>query len=266
MAISQVKKLCLSLGLSVCTAIGTIVPARAEQYNVAPMVTIATAKSGQAKGSINVTNSGKEPLRMRIYAEDFTYDRKQGFTSTGNHAKSAVPYLQFSPRELVIPPGVTRNVRVGTTLLPSLPDGEYRAVLFVEDLKEQDVKANSGNAVIIKTRVASVFYVSKGATSADLQVNTVVWDNTAKKLNIVLSNKGKKTDYPNINWQINKDGKQIAKDRILGVLVQSENEREVALQVGDKNLSLPSGNYTLSGEIVTDKNKSTPFNVKVDIP
>ncbi len=266
MAISQVEKLCLSFGLSVFTAISTIAPVKAEQYNVAPMVTIATAKSGQAKGSINVTNSGKEPLRMRIYAEDFTYDRKQGFTSTGNHAKSAIPYLQFSPRELVIPPGVTRNVRVGTTLLPSLPDGEYRAVLFVEDLKEQDVKANTGNAVIIKTRVASVFYVSKGAASADLQVNTAIWDNTAKKLNIVLSNKGKKTDYTTINWQVGKDGKQIAKDRILGVLVQSENEREVTLQVGEKNLSLPSGNYTLSGEIVTDKNKSTPFNVKVDIP
>jgi P pilus assembly chaperone PapD len=266
MAISQVKKICLILSLGVFNAISIIAPVKAEQYNVAPMVTISTAKSGQAKGSINVTNSGKEPLRMRVYAEDFTYDRKQGFTSTGNHAKSAVPYLQFSPRELVIPPGVTRNVRVGTTLLPSLPDGEYRAVLFVEDLKERDVKANAGNAVIINTRIASVFYVSKGTTSADVQVNTAVWDNTAKKLNIVLSNKGKKTDYPNINWQISKDGQQVAKDRVLGVLVQSENERELPLKIGDKDLSLTSGNYTLSGEIFTDKNKSTPFNVKVDIP
>jgi P pilus assembly chaperone PapD len=264
-AAKHINKIILGLGIGIIANLSTLVPAWAQQFTVSPMVTISEAKSGQAKGSIYVTNKGKEPLRVRVYAENFTYDPKKGFVSISNHDRSAVPYLQFSPRELQIPPGVTRNVRVVTLLPPSLPSNEYRAVVFIEDLKEREVKSNNQNAVVIKARVASVFYISKGTSGAEVQSTTAVWDNSAKKLSILLVNKGKRTAFPDVNWRIEKDGKEIAKDQTKGILVQSENEREIALQIKGKPVSLGAGNYSLVGDIVST-GQNTPFNIKVMIP
>jgi hypothetical protein len=261
----HINKLISGLGIGVIVNLFNIVPTWAQQFTVSPMVTITEAKSGQAKGSIYVTNNGKEALRMRVYAENFTYDPKKGFVIMGNHDRSAVSFLQFSPRELQIPPGVTRNVRVGTILPPSLPSNEYRAVVFIEDLKERELKTNNQNAVVMKARVASVFYISKGASAADVQATAAAWDNSAKKLSILLVNKGKRTAFPDVNWRIEKDGKEIAKDQTKGILVQSENEREIALQIKGKPVSLGAGNYSLVGDIVST-GQNNPFNIKVIIP
>lgn len=266
MPTSSFKKLVCGFGIGLVSNIVHSLPTWAQNFTISPMVTITQSQDGQSKGSININNKGKEPLRMRVYAEDFTYERKKGFVSIGNHDRSAVPYLQFSPRELVIPAGVTRSVRISTLLPPGTPDKEYRAVIFVEDLKERDIKSSTGNAVVIKTRVASVFYTSKGDAKSALSIDTAIFDNTEKKLKIVLTNKGKKSAYPDIAWRIEKDGKQVAKDALRGILVQSENEREISLSENGKEVSLPSGNYTVSGEITNGSQKGTPFSVKVSIP
>jgi P pilus assembly chaperone PapD len=188
-------------------------PVVAQQFSVAPMVTITGGQGNSQKGSINVVNKGKEPLRVRIYAESFTYDAKKGFVFIPADERSAVPYLQFSPREMEIPPGVTRNVRVAVTLPANLPDREYRAAIFIEDLQEQSVGTVSGSTVSIKARVASVFFFSKGSTDADVQVSAAVWDASSQRVNLVMSNKGSRTAYPEVIWKLEKNGKEVAKMR-----------------------------------------------------
>jgi hypothetical protein len=247
--------------------LSTITAAQAQNFTVSPMITLAESKGGQAKSSVIVTNNAREPLRLRVFAEDFTYDRTKGFAIIKSHNRSAVPYLQFSPRELVVPPGVTRNIRVSTILPPSTPNGEYRVVLFLEDLKEKQIQ-NTGNSnpVVMKAKVASVFYISKGSIRADVQANSAIWDNKAKKLALVLSNKGQRSAYPNVDWKIEKDGKEIAKSVIAGVVLQSESDREVTLQNVNNSLSLSSGVYNLSGEISNVDKQKIPFSLKVTIP
>lgn len=246
----------------------TTTNAVAGSFSVSPMVNISDTRGGQARGAINITNSGKEPLRMRVYAEDFTYNRNKGYVSIPTHNRSAIPYLQFSPRELTIPPGVTRNVRVGVTLPPSLSDGEYRASVFVEELKEQKIEQNNtgGTPVVLTARVASIFFIAKGAVKADLQGNSAIWNSKEKTINILMANQGKKSAYPIVKWKISQNGKEVADGSILGVVLQSETEREVTLRSQGKDLSLPSGSYQLTGEIVNETQKSTPFNINLLIP
>jgi P pilus assembly chaperone PapD len=131
-------------------------PVMAQQFSVAPMVTIVSTQGNSSKSSINVVNKGKEPLRVRVYAESFTYDSKKGFVFTQSDERSAVPYLQFSPREMEIPPGVTRNVRVSVTLPASLPDREYRAAVFIEDLKELVVLVSYLSRLVLPLYFSSV--------------------------------------------------------------------------------------------------------------
>jgi hypothetical protein len=254
------------IGVGLISSIVVSLPAMAQKFTVAPLVTIAEARSGQAKGSINITNNGTVTLRVRVYAESFTYDRKKGFTFTAVDSYSAVPYLQFSPKELEIPAGVTRNVRVAVALPSSLANQEYRAAVFIEDLQERVVKPNNASILSIKARVASVFFFSKGNGAVDLQSRTAVIDIPTRSISILLENKGKQSAYPEINWRIDKNGQEVAKDIINGVIVQAEGSREVTLLSGRRSLSLPTGEYTLSGTIMTAGQKPVPFSMKVVVP
>jgi P pilus assembly chaperone PapD len=258
-----IQSLIASVFISITQIATEVAPASSQSFSVSPMVTIAEARNGQAKGSITVANLGTKILRMRVSAEDFTYDKKDGFKTIDRHELSAVPYLQFSPRELVIPPGVSRSIRVVSILPPSLQNSEYRAVLFLEELEEKNVKNNNGNAVIVSSRVGSVFYINKGINKSDIQATKAIWNN---KLSIVLTNKGQQSGYPNVNWQIEKDGKEVAKDTLKGILIQSGNEQEVELKYKGQPVSLSSGSYNLSGQIIDSGKKNVPFSLKINIP
>src|SRR4028118_870105 len=107
------------------------------QVSISPLVIEVEAKRGQAQGVINVGNSTNEPFRARVYAEPFTYSRDAGFqTLKKGEQADLTPYLQFSPTELNVPPGVERRIRYIVRLPPSMQEGEYRAVVFTENLKE----------------------------------------------------------------------------------------------------------------------------------
>jgi hypothetical protein len=240
-------------------------PSKKSSFSISPMVNILSLRNGQAKGVINITNQGQDPLRLRVYSENFTYDRSQGYTTTDNHPQSAINYLQFSPRELVVPPGVTRNVRVGTSIPGNVPDGEYRAAIFIEDLKEREISSESGGQrVAVQTRVASVFYFNKGQTNSNLSMTSATWQQPKNELLLLLSNKGKKTSYPIISWRLEKDGKVATQDKILGILLQSQTERELPIKLA--SAKLPPGNYTFAGELQEAGQKPVPFNLKVAIP
>jgi hypothetical protein len=265
--ISWAKALTLAASLQL---IG-ILPAVAQNFTLSPMVTISTAQGGRSRGSINVTNNASEPVRMRVYAESFTYDRKQGFVSTPKDERSAVPYLNFSPRELVIQPGVTRNVRVAVTLPPSSPNQEYRAVVFVEELKAKDIQSANSPAnnqkLAISLRVASVFFFSKGSDSpANLQMRTAIWNPTNKKVAMLVENTGKQTARPEVSWRIEKNGQAVAKDVINGVIIQAENSREIILQTNGKSPNLTRGEYRIVGDIINNGQKPIAFSLPLIVP
>jgi hypothetical protein len=249
----------------------SILPAAAQNFTLSPLVTISTARSGQSKGSLNVTNNAQEPVRMRVYAESFAYDRKQGFISTPKDDRSAVPYLNFSPRELVIPPGVTRNVRVAVTLPASLPNQEYRAAVFVEELKSQDIQAVNSPAnsqkVSVRLRIGAVFFFSKGSNNiANIQARIADWNSTDKKVTLLIENTGKQTTRPAVSWQIEKNGQAIAKDKIDGIIIQAENSREIILQTNGKSPDLTRGEYKIVGDIVNSGQKPIAFSLPLIVP
>ncbi len=261
------KRLTVAISLQLISTL----PVGAQNFILSPVVTISTTKGGQSKASLNVTNSSSEPVRVRVYAESFTYDRKQGFISTPKDDRSAVPYLNFSPRELVIPPGVTRNVRVAVTLPTSLINQEYRAAVFVEELAVKNIKTvnalASNQKLSISFRLASVFFFSKGSDSiANIRARTAIWNPTDKKVTISLENTGKQTARPEISWRIEKNGQTVARNTINGIIIQSENSREVVLQTNGKPPNLTRGEYKIVGDIFNSGQKSIAFSLPLIIP
>lgn len=238
------------------------------QVKVSPLVIEAKTERGQAQGLISVTNLGDTPSRVRVYAEPFTYNRDTGFqTLPKNSPNNLTPYLQFSPRELTIQPGQTRRVRVITRLAPNLPEGEYRAVVFNENLNEQ--RDSDNTKVNLLTRVGVTVYVAKGNVSPNLVINGAAFDPKQKRIQLQLRNTGKATIRPGIAWKIRRGETVVKTGELDSVSVIAESDRNIPINYpGKDDQALAPGTYQLSGELLWGENnqRKLPFNLSFTVP
>lgn len=267
---NQLFKPAAILGLLTTTALSITIPApinaQTVSITVSPMVTINKVKGAQARGSFSIRNNSQIPIRTRIYAQDFDYDRDRGYVKTENHPNSATPYLQFSPRELIIPPGVTRDVRVNITIPPSKPDGEYRVAVFTEDLTERKIVDPKNKYVtIIRPQIASVFFISKGNVSPQLNAVSVGWNPETSSPRLVLKNQGQSSAYPEVDWKLKQGNRDIHSHTIQGIVLQAGKERAIDLKIPPE-IKLAPGDYTFTGEIDNKDGKTVPFSLTLTVP
>jgi P pilus assembly chaperone PapD len=262
------KVIAISCGLTIASlsTVSTPIYAQAVSITVSPMVTISQLKGAQSRSSFSISNKSQIPIRTRVYAQDFDYDAQKGFVKISDHPHSANPYLQFSPKELVIPPGGTREVRLNITIPPSKPDGEYRVAVFTEDLTERKITdPNNLYSTIIRPQIASVFLISKGAITPQISAVSLSWNSEGNKPRLLLRNQGQASAYPEVNWKLKQGNTEIDSHSIQGIVLLAGREREIDIKIPtDKKLT--PGNYTLVGEIDNKDGKLIPFSLSVNIP
>ncbi|BAZ03967.1 P pilus assembly protein, chaperone PapD [Calothrix sp. NIES-3974] len=239
------------------------------QVSISPITIEVEAKRGQAQEFIDVTNPGDRPFRARVYAEAFTYDADTGFKILKSSPTDLRPYLQFSPRELVVPPRTTRKIRLITRLAPNLPDGEYRAMIFTEPLQENITRNTQGARTRVITRVGSALLVRKGNVSPRLSVENAQWDKNTKKLRLSVRNTGKASAFARMNWSLTQNGKNIKSGRTATSALIAEGLRNVVVNTSKEDeLNLTPGNYQLTGEFTWGRNNENrqPFSINFTIP
>jgi P pilus assembly chaperone PapD len=259
------------LGPIVTAAIVTLststpIQAQTASMSLSPMVTIQKLNNARSRATFSIVNGGSEPLRIRVYAQDFDYDKEKGYMKISEHPNSAAPYVIFSPKELVIAPGVTRDVRVSISLPPSKKDGEYRVAIFAQDLSERKViNPENKYVTVVRPQIASIFFISKGNITPELSAVNVGWNRETSKPRLVVKNQGQSSAYPEVRWQLKKGATEIVDTKILGVVLQAGRERAFDLNLPPE-LKLTGGNYTLSGEIDTKDGKIVPFLLNLTVP
>ena len=134
-------------------------PSAQAQFRVSPLVIEEKSERGQAQGVIEIANPGDTATQVRIYASPFTYD-ESGFVELDSHAFDLSPYLFFSPKEVTMEPGQIRRIRLSARLFPSLPDGEYRAVIFVRS-ETPNIEERDGFQINIVPRIGVLFFVQR---------------------------------------------------------------------------------------------------------
>lgn len=240
------------------------------QVSLSPLKTEVQTNRGQAQGVINITNTSNETFRARVYAESFTYNRDKGFESLPSSPSDLRPYLQFSPRELIVPPGTTRRVRLNARLAPNLPAGEYRTMIFTEPLKQVTTTNNNGITTNIITRIGSAFFVRKGDVSPKLAVDSVRWNAEAKKIQLLVRNSGKASAYTSIKWTLKQGGTVLKSGETPDTGIVPDGDRNLILNQSKKDeLALGPGTYQLSGELMwgEDNEKSKlPFKLNLIVP
>lgn len=238
------------------------------QLGLSPLVLEEQAQRGRSQGVITLLNSTDRPIRARVYSEPFTYGQN-GFVSLTSAPADLSPYLQFSPREVVIPAGAEQRVRVLSLFPSGLPEGEYRAVLFAEELTEVTADNTLGNDAVaaIKVRIGATVYVHQGDLSADLSGQSAALASDRQTLELVVSNQGQATARSRVNWQLlQNDGSEMAAGETDEQTVIAGGDRLFSLPLSD---ALPSGSYSLQGEIhwvTLGEAHTRPFTLPVMVP
>lgn len=234
------------------------------QIKIEPLVIETNSQRGQATGVITVTNPSEETFRARVYALPFTYD-KDGFEVLESSPNDLTPYLVFSPRELVVEPGQSRRIRVVSRLLPSMTQGEYRAVIFTEPL--QEITESSGVGII--PRIGVTMYVRHGDVSPELRIEGANYDPKSHQIQLLVSNSGDATARPKIaSWQLSQNGTAIKTGETEAFTVIAEGERYLLIPYPANRENVSPGNYQLTGSLIWgDSNNpdELPFSVDLTI-
>jgi P pilus assembly chaperone PapD len=238
------------------------------QIGISPMIIEVQENGGQSQATINVINNTNSPFRARVYAESFTYDKDKGFNTIPQNTESLVPYLKFSPRELNVPAGVTRRIRLNVQLPADLPAGEYRSAIFTENLEEQKQTDKKGLMTTIATRIGVVMFVRKGDSSPKVTITTAEWNPATSQISVNMNNTGKASAYPEVNWTLTQAGKTIKAGVANPTGIVANGDRLVRIDIPKQELKLNPGKYQLSGNLsLGEKENKTmiPFSVDVNI-
>lgn len=122
-----------------------------------------------ATGSFSVKGGASETIRFKIYPEFFDISDKGKIivNQEKNDSHSLISRIRFIPNEFTLENGKSQKVRFTVTDLNTLPDGESRLVLFLEDAKPKeviikDLKNKTNSVIEIRTRMGIPIYVDKG--------------------------------------------------------------------------------------------------------
>lgn len=161
------KKLCLTM----LTFLVTFLSANAA-IKVTP--TILELNANDARGdyltsSISIQGGDNETIRFKIYPEFFKISQQgtMDIIENSDDANYLVKNVRFVPNEFTLQGGKSQKVRLTVSNLKSMPDGESRMVLFLEDVDTKEVYLPSGHKnvstkLLVKTRVGIPVYVDKG--------------------------------------------------------------------------------------------------------
>ena len=209
-------------------------------------------KNNYATTAIEVRGEKDRAIRYKAYTGYFEIDDKAEMKILDgvNNPHNVASKIRFVPSEFTVPAGKAQKVRVNVANIKALPDGESRAVIYLEDVQPKEINVpNSegiGAQLIIKTRVAVPVYIDKGnfVKKADVESFDIVpaKDGLYTKLKVVSTGNSRVRYEGKI--QIIEGRKLIDEYRLAGSVVGDNNSLTTLQKIETKNIT-KAGEYTL---------------------
>lgn len=215
-------------------------------------VNVNKIRNNYATCSIEVKGDPAKPMRFKAYAGYFTItdEAVMNMNPPKGDIYDASGKVRFVPSEFTVPPGKSQKVRINIANIHSLPDGESRAVLYIEDVnvKEVDVPNSMGIGaqLILKTRVAVPIYIDKGkfVKSANVENFEIVKGKDGLYTKAVIVSTGNSKVRYTGKYQIIK-GKKLINEYLADGRVVGSGNRYVAQQKIETDKIKEAGDYTI---------------------
>ncbi|MBO5738122.1 hypothetical protein J6R97_02140 [bacterium] len=209
-------------------------------------------KNNYATTAIEIRGSKNKPMRYKAYTGYFEInDKAEMSVSEGlNTPHNIASKVRFVPSEFTIPAGKSQKVRVNIANIKSLPDGESRAVIYLEDVQPKEYNLPNQNGIgaqlILKTRVAVPVYVDKGkfTKKADVEIFEIarLKDGLYTKMKVV-STGNSRIRYTGTIQVI--EGKKLIDEYAIASSAVGDNNSFSSLQKIDTKKITKAGDYTL---------------------
>ena len=241
---------------------GIIQPFAFASYTIDPLRIEVTVPDGSnvATTSVSVQNLDDDPIRLKAYLQNWSQDEAGNVTLLDTPGPNDIAEkVRFNPREFEIPGKSTQIVRLAISLPDNASAGEYRGMLFFEDLKTESQLLKTakgyGASVQIKQRFGISMYVYKGAPTPEPKLVSFNCSAINGKLvaSIELLNQGNKHARLNAGLVLmQKDNagnlkpfKEVPINEYRDIVVLPNNKRKVEQLIGPSEnlIELPHGQY-----------------------
>ena len=138
-------------------------------------------KNNYVTTAIEVKGDSQVPMRFKIYPGYFTIDNKGEVVMVDkatNDPHDLSKKIRFVPSEFTVAQGKSQKLRINVANLNQLPDGESRAMLYIEDVNPKEMNFPTGRTgigaqLIVKTRVGVPVYIDKGKVSKVAEIESL---------------------------------------------------------------------------------------------
>ncbi|MCQ9208196.1 MAG: DUF916 domain-containing protein [Omnitrophica bacterium] len=183
---------CLLLSLS----------ANAFSFNLSidvPKVKLKVKAGEIIRGSLTVRNPSEDEIKVKVYAEDFSYiapyNGAKKFFPPGSTEFSLAHWITFSPQEIILPAFGKKKVNYAIKV-PAEVSGGYYAVLFFETSLGAITSPEEGANILILGRVGSLFFLEAEDSLKKAKIEKIATEgNTVKgdflnRGNLIIISKG----------------------------------------------------------------------------
>lgn len=125
-------------------------------------------RNNYATTAIEIKGDANHAMRFKAYPGYFTISNESKILTpeAKNDVHNLSSKIRFVPSEFTVPAGKSQKIRVNISNVNALPDGESRAILYIEDVNAKEFNvpnsAGIGAQLVLKTRVGVPVYVDKG--------------------------------------------------------------------------------------------------------
>jgi methionine-rich copper-binding protein CopC len=192
--------------------------------------------------------NAKEPVRIVATLNDWTLtkDGRVEFFRANSQPNSASPWLIYSPGEAAVMPGTIHQIRVTISVPADAAPGDHLAALIVEQRPETLKFEPNLRQMIVRYRMASVFYIKVPNLTRRGSFENLYAESTRDGIVVTpkLRNEGNSVIRPVASVRVlNAEGKTVAElgdTESIPILAGAELSQSVLI-----NQALSPGNYTV---------------------
>lgn len=200
--------------------------------------------------NLDYRSDGGSTLPARIVATlndwTITKDGRVEYSRANTQPNSASPWLIYTPGEAPVIPGTTHQIRVTIAVPPNATPGDHLSALIIEQRPEKLKFDQNTKQVIVRYRMASVFYIKVPGLTKKGSVENLYAESTPDGIVVTpsLKNEGNSMVRPVSGIKIiDVDGKVVAdlpETEVLPVLAGAGLNQPVTIAK-----SLAPGTYTV---------------------
>ena len=233
-------------------------PAAAQtSVEVTPLrLELKAAPGGATTQAITVSNSGKEPVRVRASVSDWhlSRDGSPQFVDATDPKYSATSWVRLAPPEIVVDAGKEATVRFTLTVPAGATPAGYRTGILFEFGPATGSPIPKPREVAFKSRIATLIYANVGEPPAAVELTdlrTRVLPEQPAQIIAVLKNTGQRTVRTRGTLTLyDKTNAVISQTVVPDVPLLPESEREVAIPaINPDKPKPPPGEYRVEIKI-----------------